>query len=138
MINKAVKIGFFKAKWVGADSAFWRSKAFLKNLPDGMQYFVDILSNMKIYPMINPRGSGIAATESIPVSEVAVDENIPWKRIILAEGSKGQIIAEEKCIQTFENYSEDEKKRETRQGVILDSRTYNDKIFNKALHFTLK
>jgi SRSO17 transposase len=105
MIDNVAKAGIFKAKWVGADSFFGRNKDFLKKLPEGMLYFADILFNMKVFPLAGPAGSGIAASESIMASEVAADENISWVRIILAEGAKGPIIAEEKCIRVFDNDS---------------------------------
>ena len=134
MINEAVKAGLFKVKWVGADSTFGRSKVFLLNLPAGMLYFVDILFNMKVYPLDNPETSGIAATESIPVSEVAADENIPWKRIILAEGSKGPIITKEKCTRVFYNYGKDGKEKgKSGEELWLYIRKYSDGKLKYAL-----
>jgi hypothetical protein len=111
MIDAAVEAGLFKAKWVGADSNFGRNKEFLKGLPDGLLYFADILFNMKVFPLSGPAGNCINAPESVTVSDVAANEDIPWERTILAEGAKGPIITEEKCVRVFDNNSKNGKQK---------------------------
>ena len=134
MINAIANAGLFKAKWVGVDSAFGRSKAFLRSLPDGMLYFADILHNMKVFPMEKSEGSGIAAAESILVSEIAEDTKIPYKRINLAEGSKGPIIAREKCIRVFDNDTDDGKRKgQPGKELWLYIRKYSDGKVKYAL-----
>ena len=134
MINNAVRTEFFQAKWVGVDSAFGRSKEFLRNLPDGMLYFADILFNMKVFPMEQSGKNGIAARKSIPVSEVADDKRIPWKRVILGEGSKGPIIAREKCIRIFDYYTKNGKgKGKPGEELWLYIRKYADGKLKYAL-----
>jgi len=101
MINDAVSAGKFKAKWIGADSFFGRNKKFLDDLPEGMIYFADILFNMKLYPLgeiANNLGIG-----PVTALDIAADNSINWNRIILAEGAKGPIIADEKCFRVRED-----------------------------------
>jgi SRSO17 transposase len=103
MIDDMAGSGLFKIKWVGADSFFGRNKSFLDGLPDGVLYFADILFNMKVYPMGDATGSAAPEPVSVAARDVAADEAIPWSRIVLAEGSKGPIIADEKCVRVYEN-----------------------------------
>jgi hypothetical protein len=65
---------------------------------------------------------------------VAEDKRIPWKRVILAEGSKGPIIAREKCIRVFDNYSKNGKgKGKPGEELFLYIRKYSDGKLKYAL-----
>jgi len=101
MIAEVVKTGMFRAKWIGADSFFGRNKEFLDGLPEGMLYFADILHNMNVYPL------GVMAerlgTGAVKVLDMAADDSTLWNRVILAEGSKGPIIADEKWFRVRED-----------------------------------
>jgi len=101
MLSDTVSAGMFKAKWVGVDSFFGRNKVFLDSLPDDMLYFADIMNNMKVFPLgelAERLGSG-----PVDVLSIAADECVQWNRIILAEGSKGPIVADEKVFRIMED-----------------------------------
>jgi SRSO17 transposase len=102
MIRDIARSGLYKAKWVGADSAFGRSKEFLDGLPEGMLYFADIVFNMKVYPLAALGGVRRPADKAVEACVFAEDGGIPWEKIILAEGAKGPIIADEKCVRVVE------------------------------------
>ena len=52
---------------------------------------------------INLIGSFRASQKPIPVSSIADDVSIPWQRVILAEGAKGPIVAEVKCLRVIDS-----------------------------------
>jgi SRSO17 transposase len=133
MISNMIETGLFKVKWVGADSNFGRNKEFLKTLPEGTLYFADILFNMKVFPLTGPAGSGIAAEDSVKVCDVATDESIGWERTILAEGSKGPIIAEDKCVRVHDNDSNGKTKGKPGAELWLYIRKYPDGKLKYAL-----
>lgn len=115
MINKAISSGIFPAKWIGADSAFGTDNEFLDSIPDGYYYFADVRSftsiwlNMPEVSIPKQRGTGRkffrlrASEKPIPVSSIAEDVSIPWQRAILAEGAKGPIAAEVKCLRVIDS-----------------------------------
>lgn len=115
LINKAISSGIFPAKWIGADSAFGTDNEFLDSIPDGYYYFADVRSftsiwlNMPEVSIPEQRGTGRkffrlrASEKPIPVSSIADDVSIPWQRVILAEGAKGPIVAEVKCIRVIDS-----------------------------------
>jgi SRSO17 transposase len=132
MIDNVVKSGLFKAKWVGADSNFGRNKDFLKGLPEGLLYFADILFNMKVFLLNDSAGNSIAAS-SVMVSGVAADDSIPWKRIVLAEGAKGPIITDEKCVRVYDNDTDGKHKGKPGEELWLYIRRFTDGKLKYAL-----
>jgi len=108
------KTSYFPAKWLGCDSFFGRNSGFLDAIADDFYYFADLLSNMRVFTTdvntIIPEYSGKgkrptkmkASIEPIKVSSIMADHNIPWKTVILGEGTKGPIIADVKCLRVFE------------------------------------
>lgn len=115
LVNKAIASGIFPAKWIGADSAFGTDNAFLDSIPDGYYYFADVRSFTSIWldmPEVSiPEYGGTgrkffrfrASQKPIPVSSIAEDVSFPWQRVILAEGAKGPIVAEVKCLRVIDS-----------------------------------
>jgi SRSO17 transposase len=114
MIKSAIDSELVPAKWVGADSSFGNDKAFLDGLPEGVNYFADIHATTVVFKempvMTAPEYSGKGrkdlkpkpSTSPVAVSAIAADENLPWSKIILAEGAKGPIITDIKCLRVVE------------------------------------
>jgi len=114
MLKSTIASGKFPAKWIGCDSFFGRDKEFLASLPENYYYFADIPENLKVFiqmpvvgvPEKNGHGKRFtkerALTDPIPVSSIANDTSIPWQRIILAEGSKGPIVADVKILRVID------------------------------------
>jgi SRSO17 transposase len=109
MLDKVVSSGLFPARWVGVDSLYGVSKEFLAAIPKNLWYFADVRSNTLVFTkmpeMITPEYSGkgrrdLKAKPSVTpvkVKALAEDDSLPWNKVILGEGSKGPIIAHDKC-----------------------------------------
>ncbi len=114
--------GLFDAKWVGVDSLYGNNKEFLKAIPDKYWYFADIPCDAQVWsskpvfeiPEYSGRGrraiKEAPTTKSIKVSDVAKDDNIPWKKVYLGEGSKGPIYSNVKCTRVFRDFGTEEMK----------------------------
>jgi SRSO17 transposase len=113
MLNDVVSSGLFPARWVGVDSLYGVSKEFLSAVPENLWYFADVRSNALIFTekpkMVTPEYSGKGRRDlkkqpsvaPVHVSTVANDDSVPWNRVVLGEGAKGPIIADEKCIRVI-------------------------------------
>ena len=110
MLQAVASSGHLPFQWIGCDSAFGRDRAFLESLPKDCYYFADVpaselvfvdMPEMEIPPL---KGKGRKPKHPKPsfppmkVTDFANDENLPWQRITLAEGSKGPIVADVKCV----------------------------------------
>ncbi|HZK26068.1 MAG TPA: IS701 family transposase [Thermoclostridium sp.] len=114
LIGDAFDSGKFPAKWIGCDSFFGRSKEFLDSLPEDIYYFASIPENLLVFiemPDVGiPQNKGWgrkctkerALTDPVKVSSIAADTSIPWRRVILGEGSKGPIVADVKVLRVID------------------------------------
>ncbi len=108
LINEVVETGLFPAKWIGADAAFGSDIEFLNALPKTHYYFASIRSTTQVFtkkpkiglPPYSGRGrrpSKIKILSGQPkakaVSAIAKSNRVTWKPVIVAEGSKGPIVA---------------------------------------------
>jgi FOG: Transposase len=110
MLQEAMDSGKFEVKWIGCDAAFGCDHSFLDALPDGAWYFAgtknDELVFLSMPEMMLPDqpAKGRRHTHEIPsfapvqVKDIALDDEIPWQRVMLFEGSKGNVYADFKCI----------------------------------------
>ncbi|MBE0448687.1 MAG: IS701 family transposase [Actinobacteria bacterium] len=117
MLKHVIADGCFPAKWIGCDSAFGCDREFLESLPKSCYYFADVRSSQLVFPGMPemqippPKATGRKHKYERPsfppvkVADYAVDESTPWQRIILAEGAKGPIIADVKCVRCVSCYS---------------------------------
>lgn len=113
MLEKVVSSGLFLARWVGVDGLYGSSGEFLDSIPEGLWYFADIHSNTLVFTempsMEKPEYSGRGRRDLKPkpsiapvcVKKIAEDTSIPWKKVVLGEGSKGPIISYEKCVRVI-------------------------------------
>ncbi len=121
MLHELETTGFFKAKWIGVDSLYGNNKEFLRSIPEKYWYFADVSFDTKIwkskptFKVPEHNGKGRKPTKEKPsisalkVVHIAKDENIPWKKKYLGEGSKGPILANVKCVRIFRDLSNDDK-----------------------------
>lgn len=110
MINEISTKGLFDIKWIGCDAAFGCDHKFLRSLPRGVFYFAATHLDELVFlsrpemavplagktgrPFKHPRPS----FPPVNVRSVAMDDSIPWERRHLADGVKGPIYADIKCI----------------------------------------
>lgn len=116
LINEVVETGLFPAKWIGADAAFGSDIEFLSDLPKSHYYFASIPSDTQIFtkkpkiglPTYSGRGrrpskmkilSGQPKAQT--VSAIAKSNRVTWKSVIVAEGSKGPIVAKVAAIRIY-------------------------------------
>jgi SRSO17 transposase len=115
MIADVISKGLFKIRCIGCDAAFGSDHTFLDSLPKSIYYFASVRANEYIFrtmPAVSipEKKSGKGGVfkhprseeEPINVTKIANDDSIPWEKIIIAEGVKGPIIAEIKCIRCVE------------------------------------
>lgn len=110
MLQAVASSGHFPFRWIGCDAAFGCDRAFLESLPEDCYYFADVRANELVFPsmpeMKIPEYKGRRPKYKYPrpsfppikVTDYANDERIPWQRITLAEGAKGPIVADVKCV----------------------------------------
>ena len=114
MINKALESGNFQVQWIGCDAAYGNDHEFLDSLklPPGVWYFATTNSKeqeLMEYPERTflptkrgrPRKHPDLSVSTVNVQTIAENPDIPWERIILAEGSKGPIFAEREGIRCY-------------------------------------
>lgn len=110
LIKKAFDTKLFPVGWVGFDASFGSDSMFrdeIDALP--VKYFGDIRSNTLVWlqrpkvgiPVYSGKGRQsekevVLEGEGLPVhvSDIANNPELKWERVILAEGSKGPIIAQ--------------------------------------------
>ena len=109
-IKKAMESKKFTVKWIGCDAAFGCDHDFLDSLPEDIWYFAGTKSNELVFqsrPEMKlpdqPKTGGrykheIPSFAPVQVKTIADDDNIPWKKVILFEGSKGKVYADFKCV----------------------------------------
>ena len=110
MLQEAMENGKYAVKWIGCDAAFGCDHSFIDALPNGAWYFVGVKSDELVFlsmpEMIlsNQPVTGRRHKHKTPsfapvqVKDIALDDEIPWQRVMLFEGSKGNVYADFKCI----------------------------------------
>ena len=114
MLNRAMRSGLFQARWIGCDAAYGNDHDFLDGLelPEGVWYFAATNAKKQVfreYPEMHypetgrgrPRKHPVLSGKPVSVQEIAEEPSIPWETVVLAEGAKGPIMAERKCIRCF-------------------------------------
>jgi len=114
LINEVVQSKRLPAKWVGCDAVFGSDWAFLESLPEGLNYFAGIHSNVRVFlkkpkvglPVYQGRGRHpetprVLKGRSSTVAEVARSKQCSWSRVVLAEGAKGPIVADVACMRVY-------------------------------------
>lgn len=125
MLRNIETSGLFQAKWVGVDSLYGNSKAFLNAIPQKYWYFADIHNDTlvwrsePVFELPRYKGKGRKPLKKVPttkpekVSNIANDESIPWKTVKLGNGSKGPIYADIKCLRVYRAFKTENGEYET-------------------------
>ena len=110
MIIDVLNSKSFEVDCIGCDAAFGSDETFLDGLPESVYYFASVRENEYIFrtmPQVTvPENTGIggrfkhprATEQPVRIKTILNDESVPWVRRIIAEGAKGPVIAEIKCL----------------------------------------
>lgn len=111
MISDAIKSQLFEVQCIGCDASFGSDHTFLDSLPESMHYFASVRENEYIFremPEViipeNPSRQGgrfkhpRSTEQPTAIQSIANDESVPWDKRAIAEGAKGPVIAEIKCL----------------------------------------
>lgn len=110
MINEVMNSQLFEVECIGCDAAFGSDHTFLDSLPESVYYFAAVRENERIFrnmPQVAvPENSGKGGRykhprsleEPMQIKTILNDESIPWIKRIIAEGSKGPIVAQVKTL----------------------------------------
>jgi len=114
MVQDTILSGLFPAKYVGVDSSYGSDNDFLDGLPESVIYFADVRCNHPVFadrpdvyiPAYSGKGRKPAKekTDAVPqtVKATAEKSEVPWERVVLGIGSKGPVIADDKCLRVSE------------------------------------
>lgn len=104
----------FPSKWIGCDATFGSDWEFLESLPQGKYYFAGIKSNTRVFlkkpPVGRPPYQGKGRPPSKPrvtegkahrVAVIARWKRCPLRKVVLAEGAKGPIVAQVACLRVY-------------------------------------
>lgn len=110
MVNQIIQDRKFEIQCIGCDASFGSDHTFLDNLPESMYYFASVRENEHIFrempqvviPESRSRGTRHkhprAAEAPVEIKTIINDDTVPWVKRVIAEGTKGPIIAEIKCL----------------------------------------
>lgn len=126
-------------RWVGCDSAFGSDRNFLDSIPEHVWYFADVQQRQLVFRQkptmavpVPKRGRTSKyqrpSVEPVSLESIAADQSIPWQTIVLAEGSKGPIVAKTKCLRVIRPIIDDRGKKYAEPGeeVWLYIREYEN------------
>jgi SRSO17 transposase len=111
MMDEIIESQLFEIQCVGCDASFGSDHTFLDNLPESVYYFAAVRENENVFrerPDVyipeNTSGKGgrfkhPRSTEPpVNIKTIINDESIPWVKRTIAEGVKGPVTAEIKCL----------------------------------------
>ena len=115
LIEPIQESGLFPAKWLGCDAVYGSDHDFLDAIAPYYWYLASIKANTQVWlqkPEVKVppyKGRGRKPTKKKPltpssaVSVIAKDPDLEWKKVKIAEGSHGPIIAEITRIRVIES-----------------------------------
>ncbi|GFP23599.1 hypothetical protein HKBW3S09_01064 [Candidatus Hakubella thermalkaliphila] len=93
LLEKQMQRGLLAGRWIGSDSFFGSDAAFRDTIARwGKLYLAEIRSNIQVLPLLGEQQG--SPEKALAVSEIARSERTAWQRAVLAEGSKGPLVAE--------------------------------------------
>lgn len=111
MIAAVIENQLFEVQCVGCDASFGSDHTFLDSLPESMHYFASVRENEYIFrempqvmmpENVSTKGGRFKhpRSEELPenIKTIENDESVPWIKRPIAEGAKGPVIAEIKCL----------------------------------------
>lgn len=131
MLNQVMGSGQFQIQLVGCDAAYGNDHTSLDGLelPKDVWYFAATKAKEQVfleYPEMifpdtkrgRPRNHPVLSHVPTSVRDIAEDPAYPWETVVLAEGSKGPIIAERKLLRCFSS-SADGSRNSVKPGVEI-------------------
>lgn len=94
MVREVMATDLFPARWVVGDTVFGNSPVFLQGLPDELWYLMEIPCTRTAWRGSDGGGGLAPSTAPRSVGDMAADADLSWRRVKLAEGAKGPIVAE--------------------------------------------
>lgn len=93
LLQKQVRPGLLPSRWIGCDSFFGSDSGFRDTVDGwGKWYLAEIRSNIPLWPTVDAQQQ--RPEKAVAVAEIAKDPQSRFQQMILAEGSKGPIVAE--------------------------------------------
>ena len=122
LLEKQVRKGLLGTRWIGCDSFFGTSRWFRDTVAGwGKLYLAEIRSTILVWPA----GDAAEKQQAQAVSQIAKRESTEWDRVILAEGSKGPIVAHVSIQRVREN---EEKGRAGKEMWLIIRRFEGGKV----------
>jgi SRSO17 transposase len=120
MIRDVITSNLFEIECIGCDASFGSDHTFLDELEEGVHYFASVRENENIFremPQVvipaNPSGKRggrfkhpRATEKPVAIKCILDDETVPWMKRTIAEGAKGPVIAEIKCVRCISSRKE--------------------------------
>jgi len=113
MISKVIESRLFEIECIGCDASFGSDGTFLDSLE--CHYFAGVRKNEYIFrnmPQVTvPENSGKggrfkhprSVEEPVRIKTILDDDSIPWVKRVIAQGAKGPVVAEIKCLRCVES-----------------------------------
>jgi len=111
MLIEILNDKLFEIECVGCDASFGSDHTFIDSIPEPLYYFASVRENEYIYRKMpeviipeNTKSKGgrfkhpRATEEPVAIKTIIDDDTVPWVKRIIAEGAKGPIVAEVKCL----------------------------------------
>jgi len=110
MITDVLDNQLFEVDCIGCDAVFGSDETFLDSLPKSVYYFASVRENEYIFrdmpQVVIPENTGVggrfkhprATEQPVRMKTILDDDSIPWVKRVIAEGAKGPVIAEIKCL----------------------------------------
>jgi len=122
LLEEQIRRGLLDTQWIGCDSFFGVSRQFRNTVAGwGKLYLAEIRSNILLHPAAAESGEEKAQA----VSAIAKRESTEWEQVVLAEGSKGPILAEVSIQRVREN---EEKGRAGKELWLIVRRLEGGKL----------
>ena len=111
MMADVIESRMFEIEYIGCDASFGSDHTFLDNLPESLHYFADVRENENIFremslavipESVSGKGGRFKDPHSneqpVSIKTIIDDETVPWVKRTIAEGAKGPVIADIKCL----------------------------------------
>lgn len=111
MIRNVVENRLFEVQCIGCDASFGSDHTFLDGLPESVRYFASVRENENVFremPRVavpeNTSGKGgrlkhpRSLERPVSIKTIETDESVPWVKRSVAEGAKGPVVAQIKCL----------------------------------------
>lgn len=117
-IKEMTGSGLFPGKWIGCDATFGSDIKFRDEIDGLGKYYLARIKTNQLVWLEKPKvikqtykgrgrypkeGKLIPEQPPIKVKDIAKDEKLEWQQAVLAEGSKGPIIAQVARVRVYEN-----------------------------------